>query len=115
MNADRSERAVTGLVSIVAPAYDEESGLDRFANRVDAIMRSSGLPYEIVFVNDGSTDQTLSVMQSLRSVNPNITIVNLSRNFGKETAMTAGSPMPSAMPSSSSTRTIRIRPSSFPR
>lgn len=90
MNADRPERDVTGLISIVAPAYDEESALDQFVNRVDTVMRGSGLAYEIVFVNDGSTDRSLSVMQSLRGLNPNITIVNLSRNFGKETAVTAG-------------------------
>jgi polyisoprenyl-phosphate glycosyltransferase len=89
MNADGTDRGV-GLISIVAPAYNEESGLTQFVRRVDEVMSGSGLAYEIVFVNDGSTDKTLSVMQSLRAANPNITIVNLSRNFGKETAMTAG-------------------------
>ena len=90
MNAESSQRNVSGLISIVAPAYNEEGGLDQFTSRVDAVMRCSRLAYEIVFVNDGSTDRTLSVMQALRATNPNITIVNLSRNFGKETAMTAG-------------------------
>ena len=90
MNADCTDRGPIGLISIVAPAYNEESGLAPFVRRVDETMSGSGLAYEIVFVNDGSTDKTLSVMQSLRAINPNITIVNLSRNFGKETAMTAG-------------------------
>jgi polyisoprenyl-phosphate glycosyltransferase len=90
MNADHPERAGAVLVSTVAPAYNEENGLDQFVNRIDAVMRNSGLAYEIVFVNDGSTDRTLAAMQSQRAANPNITIVNLSRNFGKETAMTAG-------------------------
>jgi polyisoprenyl-phosphate glycosyltransferase len=90
MNADRPDRQDTPLISIVAPAYNEEGGLTQFARRVDAVMRGGGVAYEIVFVNDGSTDRTLSVMQSLRAANPNITVVNLSRNFGKETAMTAG-------------------------
>lgn len=90
MNADAPERKAPPLVSIVAPAYNEEGGLAQFARRVDAVMRGSDLAYEIVFVNDGSTDGTLSAMQSLRAANPDITIVNLSRNFGKETAMTAG-------------------------
>ena len=57
---------------------------------LDAVMISSALSYEIVFVNDGSTDRTLQVMQELRAANSNITVVNLSRNFGKEIAMTAG-------------------------
>ena len=90
MNADCTNRGATGLISIVAPAYNEEGGLTQFVRRVDETMSGSGLAYEIVFVNDGSTDKTLSVMQSLRAINLNITIVNLSRNFGKETAMTAG-------------------------
>jgi glycosyltransferase involved in cell wall biosynthesis len=78
------------LISIVAPAYNEEDGLAEFVRRIDAVMTGSALLYEIVFVNDGSTDQTLSVMHSLRAANANITVVNLSRNFGKEIAMTAG-------------------------
>jgi polyisoprenyl-phosphate glycosyltransferase len=85
-----SEHDEACLISIVAPAYNEESGLSEFVRRVELAMSGCGLRYEIVFVNDGSTDKTLSVMQSLRAMNPNITIVNLSRNFGKETAMTAG-------------------------
>jgi glycosyltransferase involved in cell wall biosynthesis len=89
MNTDRAE-AAAGLISVVAPAYNEADGLTEFVHRVGAVMREHGVDYEIVFVNDGSTDHTLLVMQSLRAVNPNITIVNLSRNFGKETAMTAG-------------------------
>ena len=90
MTADGTGRGGAALISIVAPAYNEESGLAQFVRRVDAVMRGGALDYEIVFVNDGSTDGTLPVMQSLRAANPDITIVNLSRNFGKETAMTAG-------------------------
>jgi glycosyltransferase involved in cell wall biosynthesis len=78
------------LLSIIAPAYNEEEGLVEFVRRIDEVMKGNGLTHEIVFVNDGSTDRTLSVMQSLRAENANITVVNLSRNFGKEIAMTAG-------------------------
>jgi glycosyltransferase involved in cell wall biosynthesis len=78
------------LISVVAPACDEADGLGAFVGRVDAAMRGCGAAYEIVFVNDGSGDDTLSVMRALRAANPDITIVNLTRNFGKETAMTAG-------------------------
>lgn len=78
------------LVSIVAPAFNEEGGLKAFVERVGGVMEASGYPYEVVFVNDGSTDRTLLEMHELRAVNPSITIVNLSRNFGKEIAMTAG-------------------------
>jgi glycosyltransferase involved in cell wall biosynthesis len=90
MIADRPDGAGTDFISIVAPAYNEADGLTEFVHRIDAVMREHAIDYEIVFINDGSTDHTLLVMQSLQAVNPSITIVNLSRNFGKETAMTAG-------------------------
>lgn len=78
------------LISIVAPAYNEDEALSEFVRRIDVVMSTAGLHYELVFVNDGSTDKTLPVMHSLRGMNSRITVVNLSRNFGKETAMTAG-------------------------
>lgn len=78
------------LVSIVAPAYNEAANLPEFLRQVDAAMTHAELAYEVVFVNDGSTDTTLEVMHDLRAGNERITIVNLSRNFGKEIALTAG-------------------------
>jgi polyisoprenyl-phosphate glycosyltransferase len=78
------------LISIVGPAFNEEAGLVEFVRRIDATMKACGHNYEIVLVNDGSTDDTRAVMGSLRAAHPNITIVNLTRNFGKEVAMTAG-------------------------
>ena len=83
-------RAPPSLVSIVAPAYNESTGLSHFVGRVKAAMAVVDTPYEIVLVNDGSTDNSLMVMDRLAAEDPNITVVNLSRNFGKETALTAG-------------------------
>jgi polyisoprenyl-phosphate glycosyltransferase len=77
-------------ISIVAPAFNEEENILRFAEAIDEVLRRAHLEYEIVFVNDGSSDGTLPLMRRLRSENDRITIVNLSRNFGKEIAMTAG-------------------------
>jgi glycosyltransferase involved in cell wall biosynthesis len=78
------------VISIVVPAHNEEPGLEEFVRRVEGVMTGAGLRFEIVLVNDGSTDGTLAEMRRLRSKNDTITIVNLSRNFGKEIAMTAG-------------------------
>jgi glycosyltransferase involved in cell wall biosynthesis len=58
--------------------------------RTAKVMQDLGEPWELIFVNDGSHDQTLEVMQALRDDDPRIAIVNLSRNFGKEIATTAG-------------------------
>ncbi len=78
------------LISLVAPAYNEEEGLAIFFDRVQAILASIGCPYEIVLVNDGSDDGTWDEMTQLRAKHPTTTIVNLSRNFGKDIALTAG-------------------------
>jgi glycosyltransferase involved in cell wall biosynthesis len=78
------------LLSVVVPAYNEEAVLEAFELRTSAALTALNQAYEIVFVNDGSSDATLALMLRLRQINPNITIVNLSRNFGKEIALTAG-------------------------
>jgi glycosyltransferase involved in cell wall biosynthesis len=77
-------------ISVVVPAYNEEEVLPEFYRRTADVLRSIGIPYEIVFVNDGSSDRTWCVMNQLRDADSNITLVNLSRNFGKEIALTAG-------------------------
>jgi polyisoprenyl-phosphate glycosyltransferase len=77
-------------VSVVAPAYNEQESLMIFYERVSAVMKSLTCVYEIVLVNDGSTDKTLELMESLGNSDPHIAYVNLSRNFGKEIALTAG-------------------------
>jgi len=95
--AKSSQRVVTPrtdmrpqLLSVVCPAFNEESCLAAFHRAVRRAMSEIEQPFEIVFVNDGSTDRTLHLMSELRSRHPNTTIVDLSRNFGKEIALTAG-------------------------
>lgn len=78
------------LLSVVCPAFNEEETLGAFAARAEGVMRSIAQPFEIVFVNDGSRDQTLARMKAIRAARGNIAIVDLSRNFGKEIATTAG-------------------------
>ncbi len=78
------------LLSIVCPAYNEEEVLLSFHREVRKEMKALGQPFEVVFINDGSTDTTLALMRELRARHGNTTIVDLSRNFGKEIALTAG-------------------------
>lgn len=78
------------LLSVVVPAFDEEEVLPAFHRRVAAVMDAVGQPWEVVYVNDGSLDGTLDVMLGLRAADPRVAVVNLSRNFGKEIALTAG-------------------------
>src|SRR3954452_25594689 len=78
------------VFSIVAPAFNEERNLPTLRTRIAAVMEGIGEPWELVLVNDGSRDRTWEVMQALRASDPHVAIVNLSRNFGKEIATTAG-------------------------
>ncbi len=78
------------LLSIVAPVYNEQECLSEFERRVRDVCQNLGQMYELVLVNDGSTDASLSVMGELRARHNNITLINLSRSFGKEIALMAG-------------------------
>ncbi len=78
------------LLSVVIPAYNEQRVLLEFHKRISKVLESMQLEAELIFVNDGSTDDTLKIMRELRKSDQRISILDLSRNFGKETAMTAG-------------------------
>ena len=78
------------LLTVVVPAYNEQEVLPEFHRRTTAILSTLGMRTEIVYVNDGSTDGTLRVLMDLRKQFPGTAVVDLSRNFGKEIALTAG-------------------------
>ncbi|PSN15106.1 glycosyltransferase [filamentous cyanobacterium CCT1] len=77
-------------VSIVVPLYNEAPNVDYLIGRLQSVCEKLNLSYEIICVNDGSLDETLSYLISYHHQNPLIRIINLSRNFGKEIALTAG-------------------------
>jgi polyisoprenyl-phosphate glycosyltransferase len=79
------------LITIMVPAYNEEDVIEQFYNRINKVKKTiSNYDFEILFVNDGSKDKTLSIIKKLRENDENISYVDLSRNFGKEVAMLAG-------------------------
>ncbi len=77
-------------LSVVAPCYNEQEVLELFFGRMDAVLSGLGLDYEIICVNDGSRDATLAVLVAAQQRDPRIKVIDLSRNFGKETALSAG-------------------------
>ncbi|MDD2501754.1 MAG: glycosyltransferase family 2 protein [Geobacter sp.] len=77
-------------LSIICPMYNEEAALPAFFQRLVPVLETTGMGYEIVCVNDGSRDATLARLLEMRQQYPAITILNLSRNFGKEAALTCG-------------------------
>ncbi len=79
---------ILGLLSVVAPIYNEEALIDEFYARVVAAL--SGIDYELVLVDDGSSDGSPAAMERLAANDPRVRVVFLSRNFGHQTALTAG-------------------------
>ena len=77
-------------ISIVVPFYNEAAGVESLVRELTQVMEGEKLDYEIVCVNDGSTDLTLANLCKAREADSRIRIVHLSRNFGKEVALTAG-------------------------
>lgn len=76
------------LLSIVIPCFNEEPCIAEFIQTVDSI--KVNIPLEFIFVDDGSTDKTLSILQTLSEKDTRIHFVSFSRNFGKEAALLAG-------------------------
>jgi glycosyltransferase involved in cell wall biosynthesis len=78
------------LLTVVVPCFDEADSLDRLHARVSAEAAATGEEFEIIYVDDGSTDATLSIMRNLAETDHHVRYVSFSRNFGKESAMLAG-------------------------
>lgn len=77
-------------VSIVCPLYNEQENVSVFLSSVTAVLEAREVSYEIICVNDGSRDDTLPRLIEKKSEYPSLRILNLSRNFGKEAALSAG-------------------------
>jgi len=86
----RNQPAAAVEVSLVVPMYNELESAGVFFEKVVPIMASVTKDFEIICVNDGSTDGTLELLREWRDREPRIRVVDLSRNFGKEPALTAG-------------------------
>lgn len=78
------------LLSVVVPVYNEERVLFEFHRRLTSVLNSIDGSCEVVYINDGSKDGTAALLGELRRTDLRVAIVNLSRNFGKEIALTAG-------------------------
>lgn len=81
-------------ISCVVPCYNEEASLPYFYNEITCIVKNmklgGGLEFEIIFVNDGSKDNTLNLLKSFAEMDAQVKYISFSRNFGKEAAMYAG-------------------------
>ena len=76
--------------SIIVPLYNESKNIDEFYKRTADVMDGLKEPFEIVFINDGSSDDSFERLSALQEKDTRIKIIDLSRNFGKEIALSAG-------------------------
>lgn len=90
-NEDRElEQNMKRLLSVVVSVYNEEQALPMFYQTIKPILESLPWNYELMFVNDGSRDRSLEILQELAAQDENVKLVGFSRNFGHEAAMIAG-------------------------
>jgi glycosyltransferase involved in cell wall biosynthesis len=78
------------MISAVIPIYNEQENLPELRRRVTAALDSTGETWEIILVNDGSRDQSASMIRQFHAEDPRIKLINLSRNFGHQPSVTAG-------------------------
>ncbi|MGQ9848261.1 MAG: glycosyltransferase family 2 protein, partial [Bacteroidales bacterium] len=78
------------ILSIVVPCYNEEETIEACYNELTKVLQPTKYNYELIFVNDGSKDRTLEKLVKLHKLDPRVKIIDLSRNFGKEIALSAG-------------------------
>lgn len=98
-------------ISVVVPLYCEESNLDCLFERLESVLGQLNIHYEIICVDDGSKDKTFEQLLKHHFRNCHIKVIALSRNFGKEIALTAGIDFARGRPSYPLMRIYRIRQS----
>jgi polyisoprenyl-phosphate glycosyltransferase len=84
------EEKMKELISIVIPMYYEEEVAIECYDRLKSVMEDNNIRYEFIFVNDGSKDKTLDILTGIANLDSQAKIVNFARNFGHQTAVTAG-------------------------
>ena len=78
------------VCSVVVPMYNEEDVLMETYRRLTHVLENSGLEYEIVFINDGSSDKTGQLLREICDTDTRVKLIDFSRNFGHQIAITAG-------------------------
>ncbi|MEY8800922.1 glycosyltransferase family 2 protein [Leisingera sp. XS_AS12] len=90
MNTEETPAAAQIEISICVPVYNEEDSVGPMHAAINAALDPLGCPYEIVFVDDGSTDETLRRLEQIAADDPRLSLVRFQRNYGQTAAMTAG-------------------------
>ena len=88
--ADKPDVRQEGDVTVVIPVLNEERGIAPLLARLTPVLEATGRAWQVVFVDDGSSDQTMTLLRAAHQRDPRIRAISLSRNFGKEIAVAAG-------------------------
>ncbi|MGH9635496.1 MAG: glycosyltransferase family 2 protein, partial [Candidatus Angelobacter sp.] len=78
------------MLSVVVPIYNEEENITAFHTAIRSVMESMEEHWEVIYVNDGSRDKSLSLLLEIQKRDPRVSVVEFSRNFGHQAALTAG-------------------------
>lgn len=78
------------ILSVVVSVYNEEAVLEQFYKEIRKVLEEISWDYELLFVNDGSADRSLEILEGLAGGDPHVKVISFSRNFGHESAMIAG-------------------------
>lgn len=78
------------MISIVTPVYNEEDNVVFFHEEITKVMKTTGMDYELIYVNDGSRDRTDKLIHELAEKDPHVRAITFARNFGHQTAITCG-------------------------
>ena len=79
------------IISVIIPVYDEEKVINECYHRMSNVLNSlDDYSYELMFINDGSNDRTLEILEKISTNDSNVKIISFSRNFGHQAAVTAG-------------------------
>ena len=78
------------IYSIIAPIYNEEGNIPELYRRISEVMNSTGEAWELICINDGSKDRSLELLQGIAAQDSRLKVINFARNFGHQTAVTAG-------------------------
>ena len=88
--AGSQDQVLPPVISVIVPIFNEEEVIPELYRRMVAVLGDIDQPWELVCVNDGSRDESLSLLLALREQDPRVKIINFSRNFGHQIAITAG-------------------------
>lgn len=90
MNPVLSKAPAACVLTVIVPVFNEEAVLGIFHERLVAALAQFNEPWEVLYVDDGSSDRSLAILHALKQASPHVSFAALSRNFGKEAAMNAG-------------------------